>query len=310
MPPLKVREKCGVFGIYAPGEDVGRLTYMGLFALQHRGQESAGIAITDGRTIVLEKDRGLVAEVFTPERQQRLHGKLAIGHVLYGNTDTQSNVENAEPLAVMSRRGSLALAHNGEITNADALRAELSRRGYLFRTDSDIEVIASLIAQAEDPDLTSALISTLRKLNGAYALVVLTPDRIMGIRDPHGIRPLSLGRFDGGYVLASETCAFDTVGAQFIRPVEPGELVTIGPDGISSQRFAPGEKAVCTLVYLLCPPRQSDRRDRCSWRPPAAAGFWPLNTRPRPIWLFLLPTLAHRQLWVMRRQPEFPWMQG
>jgi len=133
-----------------------------------------------------------VAEVFTPERQQRLHGKLAIGHVLYGNTDTQSNVENAEPLAVMSRRGSLALAYNGEITNADALRAELSRRGYLFRTDSDIEVIASLIAQAEDPDLTSALISTLKKLNGAYALVVLTPDRIMGIRDPHGIRPLSL----------------------------------------------------------------------------------------------------------------------
>ncbi|HHT69971.1 MAG: amidophosphoribosyltransferase [bacterium] len=250
MPPLKVREKCGVFGIYAPGEDVGRLTYMGLFALQHRGQESAGIAITDGRTIVLEKDRGLVAEVFTPERQQRLHGKLAIGHVLYGNTDTQSNVENAEPLAVMSRRGSLALAHNGEITNADALRAELSRRGYLFRTDSDIEVIASLVAQAEDPDLTSALISTLRKLNGAYALVVLTPDRIMGIRDPHGIRPLSLGRFDGGYVLASETCAFDTVGAQFIRPVEPGELVTIGPDGISSQRFAPGEKAVCTFEYI------------------------------------------------------------
>ena len=250
MPPLKVREKCGVFGIYAPGEDVGRLTYMGLFALQHRGQESAGIAITDGRTIVLEKDRGLVAEVFTPERQQRLHGKLAIGHVLYGNTDTQSNVENAEPLAVMSRRGSLALAHNGEITNADALRAELSRRGYLFRTDSDIEVIARLIAQAEDPDLTSALISTLRKLNGAYALVVLTPDRIMGIRDPHGIRPLSLGRFDGGYVLASETCAFDTVGAQFIRPVEPGELVTIGPDGISSQRFAPGEKAVCTFEYI------------------------------------------------------------
>ena len=250
MPPLKVREKCGVFGIYAPGEDVGRLTYMGLFALQHRGQESAGIAITDGRTIVLEKDRGLVAEVFTPERQQRLHGKLAIGHVLYGNTDTQSNVENAEPLAVMSRRGSLALAHNGEITNADALRAELSRRGYLFRTDSDIEVIASLVAQAEDPDLTSALISTLRKLNGAYALVVLTPDRIMGIRDPHGIRPLSLGRFDGGYVLASETCAFDTVGAQFIRPVEPGELVTIGPDGISSQRLAPGEKAVCTFGYI------------------------------------------------------------
>lgn len=250
MPPLKVREKCGVFGIYAPGEDVGRLTYMGLFALQHRGQESAGIAITDGRTIVLEKDRGLVAEVFTPERQQRLHGKLAIGHVLYGNTDTQSNVENAEPLAVMSRRGSLALAHNGEITNADALRAELSRRGYLFRTDSDIEVIASLVAQAEDPDLTSALISTLRKLNGAYALVVLTPDRIMGIRDPHGIRPLSLGRFDGGYVLASETCAFDTVGAQFIRPVEPGELVIIGPDGISSQRFAPGEKAVCTFEYI------------------------------------------------------------
>ncbi len=246
----KAREKCGVFGIYAPGKDVGQLTYMGLFALQHRGQESAGIAITDGRTIVLEKDRGLVAEVFTPERLRRLHGNLAIGHVLYGNTDAQSNVENAEPLAVTSRRGSLALAYNGQITNASALRSELSRRGYLFRTDSDIEVIASLIAQAEDPDLISALISTLRQLTGAYALVVLTPDRVIGIRDPHGIRPLSLGQLDGGYVLASETCAFDTIGAQFVRPVEPGELVSIGPDGISSQRFAQDKKAVCTFEYI------------------------------------------------------------
>lgn len=253
MPRLaeqRIREKCGVFGIYAPGEDVGQLTYMGLFALQHRGQESAGIAITDGRNIVLEKDRGLVAEVFSSERMQRLHGKLAIGHVLYGNTDTQSNVENAEPLAVTSRRGSLALAHNGQITNADALRAELSQRGYLFRTDSDVEIIASLIAQAEEPDLISAIISTLKKLTGAYALVVLTPDRIIGIRDPYGIRPLCLGQFDGGYVLASETCAFDTVGAQFLRPVEPGELVSIGPDGISSQYFASGEKAVCTFEYI------------------------------------------------------------
>ncbi|MGI6128909.1 MAG: amidophosphoribosyltransferase [bacterium] len=244
------REKCGVFGIYAPEEDVGYLTYTGLFALQHRGQESAGIAITDGRTIVLEKDRGLVAEVFTPQRLDRLHGHLAIGHVLYGNTDTKSNVENAEPLAVTSRQGSLALAYNGQITNAASLRAELRRQGYLFRTDSDIEVIASLIAQAEDPDLQAAVISTLKRLTGAYALVVLTPDRIMGIRDPHGIRPLSLGRFDDGYVLASETCAFDTIGAQFVRPVEPGELVSIGLNGISSHRFAQGKKAVCTFEYI------------------------------------------------------------
>lgn len=253
MPRLAengLKEKCGVFGIYAPGKDVGQMTYMGLFALQHRGQESAGIAITDGRTVVLEKDRGLVAEVFTPQRMERLHGNLAIGHVLYGKTDTQSNVESAQPLAVTSRRGSLALAHNGQITNAAILRAELSERGYLFRTDSDIEVIASLIAQSEAPDLNSALIHTLKRLTGAYALVVLTPDRVIGIRDPHGIRPLSLGRIDGGYVLASETCAFDTIGAEFVRPVKPGELVSIGPDGICSQPFAQGKKAVCTFEYI------------------------------------------------------------
>jgi amidophosphoribosyltransferase len=244
------KEGCGVFGLYAPGADVGRLTYMGLFALQHRGQESAGIAVTDGQTIVLEKDWGLVAEVFTRERLERLHGNLAIGHVLYGKTDIRQTLEGTQPIAVTSRRGSIALAYNGQITNASALRDELSRQGYLFRTDCDIEIIASLIAQVEAPNLISALRQTLAKIKGAYALVVLTPDCIIGIRDPHGIRPLSLGRLDAGYVLASESCAFDTIGAKYIRPVSPGELVSVGPQGVQSCRFAPGAKKVCAFEYI------------------------------------------------------------
>ncbi|NMA55272.1 MAG: amidophosphoribosyltransferase [Firmicutes bacterium] len=245
-----LKEHCGVFGIYAPGEDVGRLTYMGLFALQHRGQESAGMAVTDGENIALEKDRGLVAEVFTLERLQRLRGDLAIGHVLYGQTNSASMAENAQPLAVTSRRGSIALAYNGQIINAPALRAELSNLGYLFRTDSDIEVIASLIAQADAADLDSALMETLAKIKGAYALVVLTPDRIIGIRDPNGIRPLSLGRYRDGYVFASETCAFDTIEAEFVRPVNPGELVSVGHAGCRSSQFAEADKKICAFEYI------------------------------------------------------------
>lgn len=249
VAPDKLHEECGVFGIYAPGQDVGRLTYMGLFALQHRGQESAGIAVTDGRSIVLEKGLGLVAEVFGEDRLAGLKGNLAIGHVRY-STAGGGGVNNAQPLAVTSRRGSLALAHNGNLVNAVELRDELSERGYLFQTTSDTEVIASLIAQAEARDLTAALVSALGRVRGSYALVVLTPDRLLGVRDPHGLRPLCLGRLGGGYVLASESCALDTVGAEFVREVEPGELVSIGPDGVESLRFAPARKAFCIFEFI------------------------------------------------------------
>ncbi|BCV24467.1 amidophosphoribosyltransferase [Gelria sp. Kuro-4] len=252
MPPLeadKLHEECGVFGVYAPGEDVGRLTYMGLFALQHRGQESAGIAVTDGRSIALERGLGLVGEVFNEKLLAGLQGKIAIGHVRY-STAGGGGLNNAQPLAVASRRGSLALAHNGNLVNAAALREELSERGYLFQTTSDTEVIASLTAQAEARDTTWALISALSQVEGSFALVVLTPDRLLGVRDPHGMRPLCLGRLGSGHVLASESCALDTVGAQFVRDVEPGELVSIGPDGVSSIRYAAPHKAFCIFEFI------------------------------------------------------------
>lgn len=252
MPPVrddKLHEECGIFGIYAPGEDVGRLTYMGLFALQHRGQESAGIAVTDGRTIALEKGLGLVGEVFGEGRLARLKGKIAIGHVRY-STAGGGGLENAQPLAATSRRGSLALAHNGNLVNAAELREELSERGYLFQTTSDTEVIASLTAQAEARDVTTALISALARVTGSYALVVLTPGGLLGVRDPHGMRPLCLGRLGSGYVLASESCALDTVGAEFVRDLEPGELVRIGPEGVESLRFAPAKKAFCIFEFI------------------------------------------------------------
>ncbi|NLY50591.1 MAG: amidophosphoribosyltransferase [Firmicutes bacterium] len=252
MLPLggdKFHEECGVFGVYAPGQDVGRLTYMGLFALQHRGQESAGIAVTDGRSIALEKGVGLVSEVFSAEKLMGLEGNLAIGHVRYATAGSR-DINNAQPLATVSRRGSLALAHNGNLTNAESLREELSERGYLFQTSSDTEVIASLVAQAEARDVKSALISALEQVRGAYALVVLTPDRLLGVRDPNGIRPLCLGRLGTGYVLASESCALDTVGAEFIRDIEPGELVSIGAEGVQSVRFASQDKAVCIFEFI------------------------------------------------------------
>lgn len=252
MPPLeedKLHEECGVFGVYAPGEDVGRLTYMGLFALQHRGQESAGIAVTDGRSIALERGLGLVGEVFSEKVLTGLQGSIAIGHVRY-STAGGGGLNNAQPLSVTSRRGSLALAHNGNLVNADALREELRERGYLFQTTSDTEVMASLTAQAEARDITWALISALSRVEGSFALVVLTPDRLLGVRDPHGMRPLCLGRRAAGYVLASESCALDTVGAEFVRDVEPGELVSIGPDGVSSIRYAAPHEAFCIFEFI------------------------------------------------------------
>ncbi len=247
----KPREACGVFGIYAPDGEAAALTYMGLYALQHRGQESAGITVSDGEKLQLYKDEGLVPEVFSEEILEGLPGFLAIGHVHYptwGNT----GYLNAQPLLVHSRKGSLALAHNGNLVNAAALRAQLEEQGAVFQTAVDAEVIASLLARNDREGIVAALVDCMQVFRGSYALVLLTRDRLIGARDPHGLRPLSLGTLPGGgYVLTSETCALDTIGASFLRDVEPGEVVVVeGGQLHSLQGTKPLGRALCAFEFI------------------------------------------------------------
>lgn len=247
----KMSEECGVFGIYAPGSDVARLTYYALYALQHRGQESAGIAVADGRTIRGEKGPGLVAKVFADtDRLKRLPGHVALGHVRHAG-DCADRAVNAQPLVIRYRHGSLAIAHNGNLTNGHRLREELETEGSIFQTTTDSEIIAHLVARCGEKELTTALKKSLPKVQGAYAFVLMSPDQLIGLRDPHGIRPLSLGKMPGGYVLASETCAFDTIGAEFVRDIAPGEMVTIDRHGLHFERFAPpAPRAMCIFEFI------------------------------------------------------------
>lgn len=247
----KMTEECGVFGLYAPGSAVARLTYYGLYALQHRGQESAGIAVANGRTIIGEKGMGLVAEVFADTgKLDQMEGHLAVGHVRYSTCGSSVPV-NAQPLLVRYRNGALAIAHNGNLINGRLLRRQLEAEGSIFQTTTDSEIIAHLVARSGENDLTTALKKSLPKLEGAYAFILMTPDRLIGIRDPHGIRPLSLGKTASGYVLASETCAFDTIGAEFLRDIAPGEMVIIDQQGLHSERFAPpAEHAMCIFEFI------------------------------------------------------------
>ena len=255
-----LREKCGVFGVYAPGEDVARLTFFGLHALQHRGQESAGIAATDGEHISLFVQMGLVAQVFDEDSLEGLTGIAAIGHTRYSTTG--SSVEcNIQPLIVTDSADhlplidgnprQLALAHNGNIVNADVLRADLESQGIVFQTTTDSEVIAQLVATAPGATWDERFAAMMRRANGAYSLTVLTRDALFGVRDPNGVRPLCIGQLDGGYVLASETCALDHLGATFLREVEPGEVVRVDETGITSW-FPVGQqrRALCMLEYI------------------------------------------------------------
>ncbi len=236
-PLTGLREHCGVFGIYAPGEDVARLTYFGLYALQHRGQESAGIATGDGERLHVHTRMGLVAQVFTEPDLAGLHGHAAIGHTRYSTTGS-SRVENAQPLIVESDLGPLALGHNGNLVNAPALRDELAAGGVSPAGTTDSEILGLLCAGAEGADWTARLRATLPRLKGAFCLVLLAPDGLFAVRDPLGIRPLCLGRLDGGgWVVASESCALDTIGATFIRDVEPGELLQIDARGVHTERL-------------------------------------------------------------------------
>ena len=242
-------DACGVFGVYAPGEDVSRLTYLGLFALQHRGQESAGIAVSDDHSILVFKDLGLVSQVFNDRTLSTLTGKAAIGHVRY-STFGSSRWENAQPVHIMVGESSVALAHNGNLLNALELRATLPS-GVILRSTSDSEVIAALLAAAGEHNLEAAIRRTVPRLQGAYSLVILEEDRLIGLRDPWGLRPLALGRLGASYVLSSETCGLDIVGAEYVREVEPGEMVIIDGSGLRSEVVgrAP-QRSLCIFEFI------------------------------------------------------------
>lgn len=236
----KLKEECGVFGIYdLDGGDVASSIYYGLFALQHRGQESCGIAVSDTQgpkgKVLSHKGMGLVNEVFATEDLEKLHGDIGVGHVRYSTAGASSR-ENAQPLVLNYIKGTLALAHNGNLINANALRRELEYSGAIFQTTIDTEVIAYHIAR-ERVNTTSAeaaVANAMRKIKGAYSLIVMSPRKMIGARDPYGFKPLCIGKRDNAYVLSSETCALDTIGAEFVRDVKPGEIVTITQSGIVS----------------------------------------------------------------------------
>ena len=245
-----LRESCGIFGVYAPGEDVARITFFGLYSLQHRGQESAGIATADGRGIHLRTGMGLVAQVFDEEDLGYLPGSVAIGHTRYSTTGS-SRIVNAQPIQVDGPNGLLALGHNGNVVNAETLRADLEEQGQQFATSTDSEVIARLLATAPGGNWGERFSYLMRRLLGAYCLVILTPTSLMAARDPLGVRPLSLGRLNGGWVVASETCALDHLGATFLREVEPGEAIVIDGEGLRSYRAMESPReAFCVFEYI------------------------------------------------------------
>jgi amidophosphoribosyltransferase len=230
-------DHCGVFGIFGHSE-AAKMTYLGLYALQHRGQESAGIASTDSSELQVHKSLGHVQDIFTPSVIAKLPGDAAIGHTRY-STAGDTSLMNAQPVVIDCNKGKLALGHNGNLTNALELRRKLEHRGSIFQTTSDTEVIVHLIARSSARNLSGAIADALNQVEGAYSLLLLTRDEIYAIRDPRGFRPLCLGRLNGAWVAASETCAFDLIDAEYVREVEPGEMVRISRSGLESIRFAP-----------------------------------------------------------------------
>ncbi|WP_423800454.1 amidophosphoribosyltransferase [Neobacillus sp. SAB-20_R2A] len=244
-----LNEECGVFGVWGH-KDAAQLTYYALHALQHRGQEGTGIVVNDGNTLKVVKGEGLVTEVFTADRMAELTGNTAIGHVRYA-TAGGGGYENVQPLLFHSQTGSLALAHNGNLVNANSLKHQLEAQGSIFQTSSDTEVLAHLIRRSGFPNMNDKVKNALSMLKGAYAYLILTETELMVALDPHGLRPLSLGCLGDAYVVASETCAFDVIGAEYIRDVEPGELLIINENGIKSEMFSVSStKAICTMEYV------------------------------------------------------------
>ncbi|MEA1962415.1 MAG: amidophosphoribosyltransferase [Bacillota bacterium] len=250
----KFKDECGVFGIFMnhPKNDTeaARTSFYGLYALQHRGQESAGIAVSNGHEIMLHKGMGLVSEVITPQAIDQLKGNIAVGHVRYSTTGG-SGLVNAQPLVFHYLKGMLALAHNGNLTNTVELRKRLATYGSVFQTTADTEIIANLLARYSQDTMEDALAKCMIDIKGAFALVIMKEDCLVGVRDQMGIRPLCIGELDGDYVLASESAALDTIGATLIRDVEPGEIVVIDKDGLRSlQVIKSPRKAHCIFEYI------------------------------------------------------------
>jgi len=261
----KLFDECGVIGVYAPGKkDIARSVYFGLHALQHRGQDSAGIASNEGGKIQYYKARGLVQEVFNDEIMERLQGDMAIGHVRYP-AGGETQVVNAMPLVVYYKGGALALAHNGSLVNGRILREEMQNNGFLFQTTVDSEIIAALIARnIREHTIEKAILKTLETVKGAYALVITAEEKLIGVRDPNGIRPLCIGKTKDGFVLSSESCVFSLLGAKLIRDVEPGEMVVIENKEIKSYKFVKNaRKAGCSFeyVYIARPDSDIDKRN-------------------------------------------------
>ena len=244
-----MRESCGVFGVYASGINVAQTVFFALFALQHRGQESAGIAVTDGDGIKLHTNMGLVSQAFTENDLALLKGYIGIGHNRYSTTGSSRPV-NAQPIIAKADGLTIALAHNGNILNFELLRDELQQRGYHFHTSSDSEIIANLILASPGQNWQKKIEYAMHRLQGAYSLVILTEDKLIGVRDSLGVRPLCLGTIDNGWSIASESCALDHIGAQFVREVEPGEIVIIDSQGMKSFKKKNAKKALCIFEYI------------------------------------------------------------
>ncbi|MBE0425060.1 MAG: amidophosphoribosyltransferase [Nitrospirae bacterium] len=244
-----IHEECGLFGVYGHPE-AANLTYLGLYSLQHRGQEGAGICSSDGRQLFIEKSMGLVADIFTEKRLRRLPGYIAIGHNRYSTAGT-SLLKNVQPIVANFALGSLAIAHNGNLVDAMELRASLESEGAIFQSTSDSEVIVHLIAHSKGSDFYERVAHAVTQINGSFSLLILREKELIAVRDPYGVRPFSLGMKDGAYVLASETCVFDLIGATYIRDIEPGELLIINEQGLESLKlFNNHRRAFCIFEFI------------------------------------------------------------
>jgi amidophosphoribosyltransferase len=277
-----MHEECGVFGIYMNDNtyDPAEASYLGLYSLQHRGQESAGIATTDGQDIRCQKGMGLCAEVFRNTLDSIAGGKIAIGHVRYSTTG-DSELANCQPIVLSYRKGKLAIAHNGNLINTDILRDKLVEDGAIFQTSLDTEVMATLIARHSKLGMIEAITKMMRMVRGSYALTIMTQDALIGVRDPKGIRPLALGKLDGNYVLASESCAFDAIDAEFVRDIRPGEVVVIDKDGLKSHQIESSRQtALCIFEYVYFARPDSDIDGISVYRSREAMGIRLANAYP------------------------------
>jgi amidophosphoribosyltransferase len=253
-PHDKLKEECGVFGIYGHPE-AANLAYLGLYALQHRGQESAGIAASDGTEIRISKSMGYVADAFSEKTLEKLPGRIAIGHVRY-STAGESKVDNAQPILIDCAHGQIAIGHNGNLVNASELKDELVKRGSIFQTATDTEVILHLYARSRAATVDEAIVDAISSVQGAYSLVLMTKDRLIAVRDPHGFRPLALGRLGDAVIVCSETCALDLIGATYVRDVQPGEIVIVSASGVKSLTpfpEAPSAHCIFEHVYFARP---------------------------------------------------------